>query len=107
MSMYLSACVLHMIDYSPDPFRWMIPPQGIGADGMGRVWVQNRTADYPIMDVYSREGEHLAVVRIEGVMNPDIVDFVNFKVQPQGLLAYSMQDPDYPRVYVIPMPKIL
>ncbi len=97
----------HMIDYSPDPFRWMIPPQGIGADGMGRVWVQNGTADYPIMDVYSREGEHLAVVRIEGVMNPDIVDFVNFKVQPQGLLAYSMQDPDYPRVYVIPMPKIL
>lgn len=96
----------HMIDYTPDPFHWMIPPQSIGADGMGRIWVQNGTADDPVMDVYSRDGELLAVVRIEGVMNPDILDFVNFKVNPQGLLAYSLQDSDFPRVYVIPMPEI-
>ena len=24
----------HMIDYSPDPFHWMIPPQGILAYSM-------------------------------------------------------------------------
>ncbi len=96
----------HMIDYSPDPFHWMIPPQGIGADGMGRIWVQNGTTRDPVMDVYSRDGEHLAVVNIGGVMKPDILDFVNFKVQPQGILAYSMQDMEYPRIYVIPMPEI-
>ena len=96
----------YMIDYTPDSFHWMIPPQSIGADGMGRIWVQNGTAMDPIMDVYSRDGEHLAVVRIGGVMKPDILDFVNFKVQPQGILAYSLQDPDFPRLYVIPMPEI-
>jgi len=96
----------HLIDYAPDPFHWMIPPQSLGADGLGRIWVQNGTAMDPVMDVYSRDGEHLAVVRIGGVMKPDILDFVNFKVQPQGILAYSLQDPDFPRLYVIPMPEI-
>jgi len=91
-----------MIDYQPDPYRWMIQPQGMGADGQGRVWVLNGAVDGNIMDVYSREGEHLAVVEITGVSNPDVLDFINFKVQPQGILAYSLQDPDYPRVYVIP-----
>ena len=96
----------YMIDYQPDQYRWMIPPQSMGADGMERVWVQNGAVDSSIMDVYSRDGEHLAVVKIEGVSNPDILDYINFKVQPQGILAYSLQDPDYPRVYVIPMPDI-
>jgi hypothetical protein len=96
----------YMIDYTPDPFHWMIPPQSIGADGMGRIWVQNGTVNESVMDVYSRNGEHLAVVRIDGVVNPEILDFVNFKVQPQGILAYSLQDPEYPRLYVIPMPEI-
>ncbi len=96
----------HLIDYAPDPFHWMIPPQGIGADGMGRIWVQNGTVDESVMDVYSRDGEHLAVVRVEGVVNPDVLDFINLKVQPQGILAYSLQDPEYPRLYVIPMPEI-
>ena len=96
----------YMIDYAPDPFHWMIPPQSIGADGMGRIWVQNGTAQYPVLDVYSRDGEHLAVVKIDGVMKPDALDFVNLKVQPRGILAYSLQDPEYPRLYVIPMPEI-
>ncbi|MCK4749453.1 MAG: 6-bladed beta-propeller [Bacteroidales bacterium] len=96
----------YMIDYQPDPYRWLIPPQSIGADGMERVWVQNGAVDGSIIDVYSRDGEHLAVVVIEGVLNPDILDVVNYKIQPQGILAYSLQDPEYPRIYVIPMPDI-
>lgn len=95
-----------MIDYQPDSYRWMIQPQGMGADGMERIWVQNGTVDGSVMDVYSRDGNHLAVVRIEGTSNPDILDAVTYKIQPQGILAYSLQDPDYPRIYVIPMPDI-
>ena len=95
-----------MIDYRPDSYRWMIQPQGLGADGAGRIWALNGAADGVIMDVYSRDGEHLAVVRIEGVQNPDTPDFINVKVQPQGLLAYSLQDPGYPRLYVLPMPDL-
>ncbi len=96
----------YMIDYSPDPCRWMVQPQGLGADGMGRIWVHSGSAEGIVMDVYSREGEHLAVVRIEGVENPDIADFVNVKVQSRGILAYSLQDPGYPRLYVLPMPEL-
>lgn len=96
----------HMIDYSPDPCRWLIQPQGMGADGDGRIWVHNGASESIVMDVYERDGTHVAVVRIEGVENPDIMDFVNIKVQPRGILAYSLQDPGYPRLYVIPMPAI-
>jgi len=94
------------IMYEPDPYRWMIPPQGIGADGEGRVWVRNGTADDVLMDVYSREGEHLAVVRFQGVANPNELDFLNMKVQPGRILIYSLQDPDYPRLFVVDMPEI-
>jgi len=94
------------IRYTPDPFRWMIPPQGLGADGEGRVWVANGASDEVIMDVYSREGDHLAVVRFQGVKNPDIMDYLNIKVQPERILIYSLQDPDYPRLYVVDMPEI-
>lgn len=96
----------YMIDYSPDPYRWLIQPQGLGTDNMGRIWVHNGAASGIVMDVYSRDGEHLAVVRIEGVENPDIPDFVNVKVQSRGILAYSLQDPGYPKLYVLPMPDL-
>lgn len=96
----------HMIDYRPDPYRWMIQPQGMGADGGGRIWVLNGASEGLVMDVYSRDGEHMAVVRIEGVEDREMVDFVSVKVQPQGILAYSLQDPSFPRLYVIPMPEI-
>jgi len=96
----------YMIDYQPDPYRWLIAPQGLGADGAQRIWVVNGAADQHVIDVYSRDGEHLAIVRIDGVSDPDVMEFINFKVQPQGILAYSMQDEDYPRIYVIPMPDI-
>ena len=96
-----------LIMYEPDPYRWMIPPQGVGADGLGRVWVSNGTADDVIMDVYSRDGEHLAVVKFEGVVNPDILDYVNIKVQSERILIYSLQDPDYPKLYVVDMPEII
>ncbi len=96
----------YMIDWEPDPYRWMINPQGIGVDEIGRIWVQNGSTDACILDVYSMDGEHLAVVEIEGVTSPGVMDFINFKVQSQGLLAYSLQDQDYPKVYIIPMPDI-
>ncbi|MCP4647979.1 MAG: hypothetical protein GY852_09660, partial [bacterium] len=95
-----------MINYQPDPYRWFISPQGLGMDGQGRIWATSGTANDEVMDVYSREGEHLAVVRFDGITNPDVQDFLNIKVQPNRILAYSLQDPDFPRLYVIPMPEI-
>lgn len=95
------------IRYQPDPNRWMIQPQGLGADAQSRVWVRNGLTDDVIMDVYSIEGEHLAVVQFQGVSNPDIPDYLNIKVQENRILIYSLQDPDYPRLYVMDMPEII
>lgn len=94
------------IMYEPDPYRWMIQPQGLGADGEGRVWVRNGTSDQVIMDVYDTGGEHLAVVRFQGVTQPGSMDFINLKVQNGTILVYSLQDPEYPRLYVVDMPEI-
>jgi hypothetical protein len=95
-----------MINYRADPYRWFIPPQGLAADGQGRIWARSGTCDRVIMDVYSRAGDHLAVVELLGVTNPDIVDFLNIKVQQNRILVYSLQDPDYPRLYILEIPEI-
>lgn len=95
------------IMYEPDPYRWLIQPQGLGVDGEGRVWVRNGASDQVIMDVYDPTGEHIAVVRIQGVTEPGTMDFLNVKVQPHAILIYSLQDPEYPRLYVLDMPQIL
>jgi len=95
-----------MINYQADQYRWLIPPQGLATDGQGRIWARSGTCDRVIMDIYSREGEHLAVVELLGVTNPDIVDFLNIKVQQNRILVYSLQDPDYPRLYILEIPEI-
>lgn len=94
------------IFYEPDPYRWMIQPLGLGTDGRERVWVRNSTSDEVVMDVYTRDGEHLGVVRFSGVTGADIVDFLVIKVQTERILVYSLQDMDYPKLYIVDMPDI-
>ncbi len=94
------------IMYEPDPYRWLIQPQGLGVDGEERVWVRNGASEQVVMDVYDPSGEHLAVVRIQGVTEPGTMDFLNVKVQPHAILIYSLQDPEYPRLYVLDMPDL-
>ncbi len=96
----------YMNRFEADPWRWMVTPQGLGVDGEGRLWVRNGTVDGIVMDVYSPDGEHLAVVAVEGVTDPDTYDYTLLKVQPQGILAYSLQSPDYPKLFVLPMPDL-
>ena len=95
-----------MINYQPDSYRSFIAPQGLGIDGEGRIWATNGTSDSTIMDVYSPEGDHLAVVQFNGVKNPQSLDFLNIKIQSNKILVYSLQDSEYPRLYVIPMPEL-
>ena len=92
--------------YQPDPYRWMIQPQGMGVDGLGRLWVLNGTASGTVMDVYSPEGGHLAVVRIRGVEAENHMDFAVYKIQEDMMLAWSMQASDYPKLYIAPLPEL-
>jgi len=91
--------------YQPDPYRWLIQPQGLGVDGSGRLWVLSGAADGTVMDLYSPEGEHLGVVRLEGILGPHggmgIV-----KVQADAILAWSLQAADYPKLYVYGLPEL-
>lgn len=91
--------------YRPDPYRWLIQPQGLGVDGSGRLWVLNGAAEGTVMDVYSPQGEHLAAVRLEGMLEPDggmgIV-----KVQADAILAWSLQAADYPKLYIYGLPEL-
>lgn len=95
-----------LVHFEPDPYRWMIQPLGLGTDGRERVWVRNSTVDDVVMDVYSRDGEHFGVVRFNGVTGEDIVDYLVIKVQTDRILVYSLQDLDYPKLYVVDMPDI-
>jgi hypothetical protein len=87
-----------MIQYQPDPYRYQIPPFGLGLDGEGRIWVRNGTADGLVFDLYSRDGEHLSTARLSGLEDSDMLVV---RIMPRGILAWSMQAPDYPKVYVM------
>lgn len=92
--------------YGPDRYRWLIQPQGLGVDGSGRLWVQSGAAEGTVMDVCSPQGEHLAVVRLKGILGPEggmgIV-----KVQADAIPAWSLQQAaDYPKLYIYGLPEL-
>jgi len=90
--------------YEPEPYRWLVQPQAMGVDGRGRVWVGSGTAEGAVFDVYSPEGSHQAVVRVNGVGAWSGVDFPAFRVRSDLILAWPLQAADYPKLYVIPIP---
>ncbi|MCK4506776.1 MAG: hypothetical protein KAW14_14260 [Candidatus Aegiribacteria sp.] len=79
-----------VIEYNPEPYRWMI--SDIGCDGQGRIWVRRGTELAPVFDVYDAQGNSLFVAEIEGI--GDDAQFWDFVIDEYGFMAYSI-NPDY------------
>lgn len=87
-----------MEDYRPQPFRNQV--RQLGVDGDGRLWALRGTREDPTFDVFDSEtGEYLFTAVLPGMGYSGL--FMNFTVDEGGILAYSENPSDYPRVYIV------
>lgn len=84
--------------------RYMIPPYGLHSDSRGRIWVVNGLFSMPMFDVYDYAGNHLFITKIHGIPDEEQNEMLRWTVSEQGLLAFSLDPVDYPRVYVYDLP---
>ena len=92
--------------YRPDPYRWIMPPFGLGIDGEGLIWAQRGTEEEITFDLFDQSGNLLQTVILTGHGADELfMDFVSVKVQPGGILAYPMEPHDYPKVLVYDFPE--
>ena len=91
-------------NYSPEEFRYTVPPQGLHADNLGRLWVLNGTSGEPLFDVYDYSGELLFCVDVMGIDSEETIDMLWWNISEHGLLAFSLDPVKLPKVYVYELP---
>ena len=92
--------------YTPEPFKNQIPPNGVHADGLDRLWVLNGFSDTPVFDVYSYQGELLFSVRMLGIDPNEIQEVLWWNVSEHGLAVFSRDPWEVPLVWVYDLPEI-
>jgi hypothetical protein len=93
--------------YEPNEFEFMIPPNGLHLDSRDRIWIERGIADFMSFDIYSINGDFINTVLVDGI---DTIEteksFIWWSVSKYGLLAFTYDPLDYPRVYVFDLPEI-
>ena len=92
--------------YQPLECRYMIPPNGIHTDDLGRIWVRDGLADGPEFDVYNYSGEVLFTAVTSGIDPWDTNDVLWWSVGEYGLLCFSIDPYENPVVYFFPIPEV-
>lgn len=85
-------------DYIPQPNRNQV--RQLGVDGDGRVWALRGTREDPTFDVFDSEtGDFLFSAELPGIGYRGL--FWNFTIDDGGILAYSENPSDYPKIYTV------
>jgi hypothetical protein len=85
-------------NYEPQPYRNQV--RQLGVDGSGRLWALRGTREDPTFDVFdSQTGEFLFTAVLPHIGYRGL--FLNFTIDQGGILAYSENPSDYPRVYIV------
>lgn len=87
-------------------YRYMIPPNGVHADNLGRIWVRNGLVPEHEFQVYNYQGDLLFTVVAQGMDSTETNDVLWWSVEEYGLLCFSMDPLEYPAVYFYPMPEV-
>ena len=90
--------------YEPLACRYMIPPYGLHTDSCDRIWVLNGLFSMPMFDVYDYAGEHLFIAKAHGIPVEEQNEMLRWTVTEHGLIAFSVDPIEYPRVYVYDLP---
>ncbi|MBD3277814.1 MAG: 6-bladed beta-propeller [Candidatus Aegiribacteria sp.] len=84
--------------YTPQPMRNQV--RQLGVDGEGRLWALRGTREDPTFDVFDSEtGDFLFTAVLPEIGYRGL--FLNFTVDEGGILAYSENPLDYPKVYIV------
>ncbi|MBN2587526.1 MAG: 6-bladed beta-propeller [Candidatus Fermentibacteraceae bacterium] len=85
-------------DYVPQPYRNQV--RQLGVDGQGRLWALRGTREDPTFDIFdSQTGEFLFTAVLPDIGYQGL--FLNFTVDQGGILAYSENPADYPKIYIV------
>ncbi len=90
-----------VIDYEPEPYRYMI--SALGVDAADRIWVQRGTEITPVFDVYTQAGELLFTAEVQGA--GDDAPFWKFIIDEYGMMAYSENPEYYYEIFLMDMPE--
>lgn len=87
-------------------YRYMIPPNGVHADDLGRIWVRNGLSAEAEFEVYDYSGNILFTAVALGIDPSETNEFLWWTVDEYGLLCFSMDPMEYPVVYFYSMPEV-
>jgi len=86
--------------------RYAIPPNGIHADNLGRLWVRNGLVPGQEFLVYDYQGNLLFTAEVQGLDPSETNELLWWSVDESGLLCFSMDPLEYPAVYFFAMPEV-
>jgi hypothetical protein len=92
-----SGAPAEMINWEPEPNRASIA--GLYLDRQDRLWVRRGWEDIPTFDVFDQEGQLLFVAAVE--CEPQEGRYWQVSVDDGGILAFSANPTDYPRLYML------
>jgi hypothetical protein len=94
------------VEYIPMEHRYVIPPNGLHSDCYGRLWVRSGLSDDHRFEVYDNSGEYLFTAVAEGIDQEETPDVLWWSVSEHGLLAFSIDPFEFPKVYVFDYPEV-
>lgn len=94
-----------VLEYEPLCNRYMIPPNGLYTDSLGRIWVRNGLGGGQAFDVYDYAGDLQFTVEAEGIDPNESNAMLRWSISRHGLLAFSLNSYENPRVYVYDLPE--
>jgi hypothetical protein len=86
-----------MFSWDPDPDKYAIA--GLFTDGQDRLWVRRGWMDEVVFDVYDQSGGLLFVATVQ--YDTEQTDQWQVLVDEEGILAFSADPQDYPKLYVL------
>jgi hypothetical protein len=88
-----------LANWEPDPNKAAVA--GLFLDGEQRLWVRRGWTDEAVFDVYDMSGALLFVAAVD--YDPEQTDDWQVTMDGGGMLAFSANPPDYPKLYVLEM----
>ncbi len=92
------------VQYTPEEYRYVIPPQGLHADNRGYLWMLTGRSLSPVFQVYDYTGELQYIVNIKGMDEEDTIDVLWWRFSSNGILAFSVDPYLNPKVYYYQYP---
>jgi hypothetical protein len=84
------------VEYNPEQYRWTVA--SIGTDSNGMIWIQRGTETRVVFDVFNLAGDIQFTAALKDSYQEN--EEYEFVVCDAGIVAYSLNPADYPRIWI-------